>query len=103
MKISEKKKKAITNLSNASKVRSQKRNKSLTREVSTTSLSPEQIIQFIDDIQHLTRLSSSSKSKLISIKIPEGLLRLFRIKCESQKVAYQTQIKILMENWLRTP
>lgn len=70
------------------------------KKTNEKQMTPLQIIKFIDDIQHLNKLTSS-KSKLISIKIPEGLLRVFRTKCELEKIPYQTQIKVLMEEWLR--
>ncbi len=66
-----------------------------------SKLTPEEVINFIDGVQKMSALKSTSKSKLISLKIPEGLLRLFRIKCESHKIPYQTQIKVLMELWLK--
>jgi hypothetical protein len=63
-------------------------------------MTPLQIAQFIEDIQYMKQLAST-KSKLVSIKIPEGLLSVFRTKCEIEKVAYQTQIKNLMQEWLK--
>jgi predicted DNA binding CopG/RHH family protein len=63
-------------------------------------MTPLQVIKFIDDVQQMKKLTSS-KSKLVSIKIPEGLLRVFRTKCELENIPYQSQIKILMEEWLK--
>jgi predicted DNA binding CopG/RHH family protein len=42
------------------------------------------------------------KTKLISIKIPENMLELFREKSRLHGIKYQTQIKILMDNWLKS-
>jgi predicted DNA binding CopG/RHH family protein len=56
-------------------------------------------LQFVEDFMALANVSQSSKSKLISLKVPEDLLRLFRQKCEMEGVAYQTQIKKLMSEW----
>lgn len=63
-------------------------------------LSLEERIQFVEDFMKLAAYASDSKSKLISIKIPEDLLKLFRMKCESQNLTYQTQIKNLMKKWV---
>lgn len=41
----------------------------------------------------LAHNTSESKSKLISIKMPEDLLQLFKAKCVSKNLTYQTQIK----------
>lgn len=64
------------------------------------SLSIEERLKFAENFMHLAHNSGESKSKLISIKVPEDLLKLFRAKCTSQKLTYQTQIKELMKQWL---
>jgi predicted DNA binding CopG/RHH family protein len=64
------------------------------------SLSIEERLKFANNFMLLAHNSSDAKSKPISIKIPEDLLRLFRAKCASQKLTYQTQIKELMKQWL---
>ena len=61
--------------------------------------SSEAILEYLESFRLLA--SSSEKSKLISIKIPLPLLTGFRRKCELEKLRYQTQIKVLMEEWLR--
>ncbi len=67
-------------------------------------MQPKEIVQFLEDFRvlHLTLAQSNLKlkSKLISIKIPESLLGAFRKKAELAGVPYQTQIKILMKEWL---
>jgi len=40
------------------------------------------------------------KSRLISLKVAQGLLDAFRRKCALTGVPYQTQIKRLMSAWL---
>jgi predicted DNA binding CopG/RHH family protein len=60
---------------------------------------PEAILEFLESFRLMT--DTSGKSKLISIKIPRSLLESFRRKCELEQIRYQTQIKILMEQWLR--
>ncbi len=69
------------------------------------SLKLEEIVQFIDDFQKLyyqanSQSNSKSKSKLISIKIPQYLLNSFRTKAKLMGIPYQTLIKRLMEEWL---
>jgi len=56
-------------------------------------------IQFLEDMR-LLNSKVSAKSKLISIKIPENLLRAFQFECEQRNIRYQTQIKKLMWEWL---
>lgn len=63
-------------------------------------LSPSDIALFLENFRKL-HASENLKSKLISLKVPEPLLQAFRLKAESKGVKYQTQIKILMENWLK--
>lgn len=63
-------------------------------------LTPHEIIQFLDDYRKIISSSERSRSKLISIKIPESLLNNFRFKAESQGKKYQTVIKELMKEWL---
>jgi predicted DNA binding CopG/RHH family protein len=64
-------------------------------------MSPQEIVNFLEDFRslHLDR-SRSTKSKLISMKIPEDFLKSFRLKCELQGIAYQTKIKSLMMEWM---
>ena len=59
---------------------------------------PEAILEFLESFRLMN--SATSKSKLISIKIPETLLSSFCAKCELENIKYQTQIKKLMEAWL---
>jgi len=59
---------------------------------------PEAILEFLESFRLMN--DTSTKSKLISIKIPYSLLESFRRKCELDGVRYQTQIKTLMVRWL---
>lgn len=43
----------------------------------------------------------ASPSKLISLKVQEDLLTIFRNKCEIEGLRYQTQIKLLMSKWVK--
>lgn len=63
-------------------------------------MTPEQIIQFLDDFRTLHGSIQTSKSKLISIKVPENLLNTFKTKSKLKEVPYQTQIKKLMKAWV---
>jgi len=60
--------------------------------------STENILEFLESFRLLQ--AQPTRSKLISLKIPETLLGSFRRKCGLQDVRYQTQIKELMRDWL---
>lgn len=62
-------------------------------------LTPDQILEFLDDFQKLMS-SAPEKCQLISLKIEPSLLRAFKMKAKLSGVAYQTQIKQLMKDWL---
>jgi predicted DNA binding CopG/RHH family protein len=64
------------------------------------SLSIEERLQFVENFMQLAHNTSDAKSKLISIKIPEDFLNLFKSKCASKNLTYQTQIKELMKKWV---
>ena len=63
-------------------------------------MTPEQIIQFLDDFRQLHGAKASTRSKLISIKVPENLLGAFKAKAAHTGIPYQTQIKTLMREWV---
>ncbi len=63
-------------------------------------MTPDQIIQFLDDFRQLHGAPVRSKSKLISIKVPENLLNTFKMRATLAGVPYQTQIKMLMKEWV---
>lgn len=60
--------------------------------------SADDILTFLENFRLLQQ--PAQKSKLISLKVPEPLLRSFRAKCEIENSKYQTQIKVLMTQWL---
>lgn len=64
-------------------------------------MTPDQIIRFLDDFRQLHghRAESRSRTKLISLKVPENLLNVFRKKAALAGTPYQTQIKKLMMKW----
>jgi predicted DNA binding CopG/RHH family protein len=63
-------------------------------------MTPEQIIRFLDDFRQLHGANTPSKSKLISLKVPENLLNAFRVQASREGTPYQTQIKALMRDWV---
>lgn len=66
-------------------------------------LSYEEIIEFLEQCRLLHEQTSENKSrsKLISMKVPEDLLSAFKTKCLLMGVPYQSQIKSIMRSWLR--
>lgn len=62
-------------------------------------MTPDQVIRFLDDFRRLQG-SRPARSRLISLKVPEDLLDAFRTRAELEGVAYQTQIKRLMREWV---
>lgn len=65
-------------------------------------LSPEDIVRFLDDFRRLHG-AATTRSRLISLKVPEPLLAAFKTKARLHKVPYQTQIKNVMRAWLEEP
>ena len=62
-------------------------------------MSHDEIVRFLDDFRSV-HANSRSKSRLISMKVPEDLLAAFKAKARLNNIAYQTQIKKLMIAWL---
>jgi len=64
-------------------------------------MTPDQIIEFLDDFRQLHghRNETRSRSKLISLKVPENLLNVFKKQAALSGTPYQTQIKVLMKEW----
>lgn len=63
------------------------------------TLSPEDIVRFLDDFRKL-HAAANTRSRLVSLKVPEPLLAAFRTKARLHGVPYQTQIKNLMRAWV---
>ena len=66
-------------------------------------MSTEEIVEFLENFRELhskTVESGSTKSKHISIKVPEHLLHSFKAAAELEGIKYQTLIKKLMKDWL---
>ena len=62
-------------------------------------LSIEEKLDYIENFR-LMHSEIHAPSKLISLKVPEPLLNSFKQKAKLEGVAYQTQIKKLMKNWV---
>ncbi|MBN20647.1 MAG: hypothetical protein CL678_05100 [Bdellovibrionaceae bacterium] len=65
----------------------------------TKKMSASEIAQFLDDYQKVF-YSDEGKRKLISIRVPEKLLDLFKAKAKLKNQRYQTLIVELMRDWL---
>lgn len=65
-------------------------------------MSHDDIARFLDDFRRI-HASGPSRSRLISIKVPEDLLAAFKARARLCNVPYQTQIKKLMKAWMTDP
>lgn len=68
----------------------------------TSTATPEQILVFLEEFRLMQAPDNHNppRSKMISLKVAEDLLRLFRAKCDIEGIKYQTQIKMLMSQWV---
>lgn len=64
-------------------------------------MTPDQIIEFLENYRMLFS-SVPEKNQLISLKIEPSLLKAFKRKAELEGTPYQTQIKKLMKEWLKS-
>lgn len=64
------------------------------------SPSPTQIAEFLEAFRMVTAASTNSKSRLISLKVPEDLLRAFQVCAQKDGFKYQTKIKELMREYV---
>ena len=63
-------------------------------------MSAMDVVRFLDDFKRIHG-HAESRSRLISLKVPELLLAAFKIESRLRGVPYQTQIKNLMRQWLQ--
>jgi len=63
-------------------------------------MTPTEILEFVESFRILHGEPHSSKSRLISMKVPEDLLSVFRQKAKSEGIPYQTLIKKLMRSYV---
>jgi uncharacterized protein (DUF4415 family) len=62
-------------------------------------MAAEEILDFLETFRQL-QSQAAVPTRLISLKVPEDLLKTFRTRCELAGVRYQTQIKRLMREWI---
>ena len=62
-------------------------------------MSREEILEFLESFRQLH--APASRSRLISMKVPEHLLAAFKQRCRLSGIPYQRQIKQLMIRWLQ--
>ena len=65
-------------------------------------LTPGDVVRFLEDFRRLHG-AATSRSRLISLKVPDPLLAAFKTKARLHGVPYQTQIKTIMQAWLEEP
>lgn len=64
-------------------------------------LTPEQIVDFLDQFRQIAYAGRKVPSKLISMKVSEDLLAAFKFKARLEGRPYQAIIKELMTEWLQ--
>lgn len=62
-------------------------------------MTPDQALEFLEDFQKLSG-ETNEKCTPISLKIEPSLLKAFKTKAKLEGIPYQTQIKVLMKQWL---
>jgi len=74
----------------------------LTKEylIEAQKMKKEEIIVFLDGYREMISQTQKDSSILISLKVPRSLLGTFKAKARLSNVPYQSQIKILMKNWI---
>ena len=65
-------------------------------------LSAEQIVRYLEDFRVVNMPLKKSVTKLISIKIETDLLEAFKTKARLDGVPYQSRIKAIMRDWLKS-
>ena len=63
-------------------------------------LSPEQTLRYLEGFRLLHAAPRPVKSRLISVRVPQGMLDTFKAKAARAGVPYQTQLKRLMARWI---
>jgi predicted DNA binding CopG/RHH family protein len=67
--------------------------------VQCRGMTADQVVRFLEDFRSL-HAGRPTRSRLISLKVPEDLLQAFRQQAELAGVPYQAQIKRLMRQWV---
>jgi len=65
-------------------------------------MTSEQILRFLDGFRLLHAQRVQKPQKLISLRVDERLLKLFRFKAGTEGKKYQTKIKELMQKYLES-
>lgn len=65
-------------------------------------LSPTDVVRFIEEFQRIHSQSEAGDSVMISLRIDRGLLEAFRTRAKLEGIRYQTKIKSLMEEWIKS-
>jgi len=66
-----------------------------------SKMTSNQIAAFLNEFQNVVN-GCEGKKKLISLRVPENLLKHFRVKASSKNTPYQTQIIQLMREWVKS-
>jgi uncharacterized protein (DUF4415 family) len=61
-------------------------------------MSPDATVRFLEEYRRLH--GPKTRSRLISLKVPEPLLAAFKLRCLAEGERYQTKIKALMLAWI---
>lgn len=61
-------------------------------------MAPDEILKFLEGFQEMIA-SVDGPRKLISMRVPENLLAVFKAKAKSNNIPYQRQIIELMRQW----
>jgi hypothetical protein len=64
------------------------------------ALTPDQIVNFLEQFRQVAYAGKKSTSTLISLKVPEDLLAIFKTKAGLERRPYQAVIKDLMREWV---
>ena len=64
-------------------------------------MSPEQVMEFLENFRLLAAAGIKSPTRLISLRVEEALLKVFKQKAKLEGTRYQTKIKELMRQYLQ--
>jgi predicted DNA binding CopG/RHH family protein len=61
-------------------------------------LTPTETVRFLEDFSNMIH-GQDQKTKLISLRVPENILNVFKTRAKSEEKKYQTVIIQLMREW----
>lgn len=73
--------------------------KAVQKHKAPTKLSPEEVIQFMDDFSKVVT-NQDQPTKLISLRVPENVLKVFKAEAQRKGFKYQSLIVRLMREWI---